>query len=144
MSTDLPPGIDQISASSTTRDMFGVNLKNAKKWKPSKADDDPYLEITFVEPMIITGLIVEGHWSTRRNWKWVESFRLTYSYDDVIWKTHVTSSDTVGNPSCVSIVILIPQIKAKYLRFHPSRELTNRGILAISIVEIIGCKDSGK
>ena len=92
---------DQISASSySDNDHLPQHgrLLSDSYWMPNPTDTDPWIQISFEQQIIISGVIIDATLSRQgAGWIWVDTFYLTYSDDGMIWKPYVyfTKSDKV-------------------------------------------------
>ncbi len=83
---------DQITSSSSLDDTtlpHFARLLNDKHWTPHPEDDAPWLQISFDEQMILSGLVVEGIKSLELGWIWLDEFYLMYSNDLIQWTPYV-------------------------------------------------------
>ena len=138
-----------MSASSYAQDIelkATTHVLISNVWKPKRSDSNPWLQVSFNERVVITGLGIHGDWSIRSTWRWLEHYEVAYSIDGEDWTIHEQLDDRpgTGSPICDTYIGLIPQFKASHLRVYPDGFLTRRGILDVRIVEIFGCRATGE
>ena len=104
---DLPIGMSdnnikdsQITASSyynTDNAPYHARLLNPHFWRPSDADQNPWLQISLTELMIISAIVVDGEWKLPYGWIWVEKFYLTHSINGKRWIPYQFLAKTSDN-----------------------------------------------
>ncbi|XP_072046390.1 lactadherin-like [Amphiura filiformis] len=140
-----------------------ARLLNPSFWRPSEDDAAPWLQVSFEQRMVVSGLVLDGDWSIEYGWIWIEQFYLLYSGDGVTWKPYVysTDDDQCGNleckvetknnldvtvftnqHACRRVVVLYHHIKASFLRIYPVKtDESTMGIIGLRL-EILGCLDN--
>ena len=91
----------QINASSFSSAQhvahFG-HLLSDSYWKPHPSDDHPWIQVSFGQRVVLSGLVIDGQLSLDIGWIWVDRFYVTYSDDGIMWKPYVyfTENELVG------------------------------------------------
>ncbi len=80
---------------------YHARLLNPTYWRPSEEDTDPWLQVSFHERIVVSGLVLDGDWSIEHGWIWIEMFYLLHSSDGTNWKPYVytTDNDQVRRPT---------------------------------------------
>ena len=64
---------------------------------PSDADQNPWLQVSLTELMIISAIVVDGEWKLPYGWIWVEKFYLTHSIKGKTWTPYQFLAETSDN-----------------------------------------------
>ncbi|XP_072021908.1 LOW QUALITY PROTEIN: uncharacterized protein [Amphiura filiformis] len=155
----LPLGMKSgiIGDSQVTASTFGdskhapwfARLHNDSLWQPSSGDNAPWIQVSFQQRMIITGIIVQGNGDTANQGSWVKEFYISYTTNETIPMWNYSNYETLpkpttiqfkanGEPTCSHPVLFQPPIRATMLRIHPLQWRTRVALR----LEILGCRDN--
>ncbi|XP_067650638.1 mucin-5AC-like [Haliotis asinina] len=143
-------GESQLTASSKKDKAHGpiyarINQETdefAGSWVPAPTDKTPWIQVDFLEPKTVSGVITQG--SGKDN-SWLETYKVSYSFDG---KTFTDYTDTEGKPAKVFNgnsdsktpvpVLFNRDITARFVRIVP---LTSHGETSLRF-NILGCNPS--
>ena len=86
---DIAAQITTSSFSSAQHAAYFGHLLSDSYWKPHPSDDSPWIQVSFGQRVVLSGLVIDGQLSLDIGWIWVDRFYVTYSDGGIAWKPYV-------------------------------------------------------
>ncbi|XP_052092501.1 mucin-5AC-like [Mytilus californianus] len=143
-------GKPQLTASSSKDSHTGANYgrlnegeKKPTAWIPSPQDKNPYIEVNFLEPKTVTGVMIQGHGQLPQ---WVKTFTVFTSTDGKTFKPYSNKENSTtpnifqGNKNNTQpeTYLFNRNIVAQYVKIYPG-EYTGAPALRFNL---LGCNPS--
>ncbi|WAQ93441.1 EDIL3-like protein [Mya arenaria] len=114
-----------------------ARLNSHGAWTPNHNDQKQYIQVNFLKPMLLTGIITQGR---ENSGSYVTSYKVLFSNDGFIWSPYQDyGQDKIfsGNNNSGSMATnwFDHPIRAQYIRVVP---LTWKGVIALRM-ELLGC-----
>ncbi|WAR09825.1 MFGM-like protein [Mya arenaria] len=114
-----------------------ARLNSHGAWTPNHNDQKQYIQVNFLKPMLLTGIITQGR---ENSGSYVTSYKVLFSNDGFIWSPYQDfGQDKIfsGNNNSGSMATnwFEHPIRGQYIRVVP---LTWKGVIAMRM-ELLGC-----
>ncbi|XP_052689815.1 uncharacterized protein LOC128167886 isoform X2 [Crassostrea angulata] len=138
MTYDLNAPFVNFTLTSTEGNASDAGLYGPETWAASKIGDHTYVQINMAEPVMVTGMFIQGDPETDQ---WVSSFHVTYSVDCITYYPVFDvgiNQNFAGNLDPYSVAVIeFPNIfVARCMRVIPTERHRNASALRM---EVIGC-----